>query len=131
MNRHRSRLNCIMIDCPAETFDASLAFWSEALGLRNTRVEGKEGRYVLLGETSGPLEIRLQKVDAVEKTRFHLDIETDDTGAEKSRLEEAGATEKYRHGDEYVLKDPSGNPFCVIHTDAEEIHASANEWESK
>ena len=131
MNRHRSRLNCIMIDCPAETFDASLAFWSEALGLRNTRVEGEEGRYVLLGETSGPLEVRVQRVDAVEKTRFHLDIETDNVAAEKQRLEGAGARVKYRMKDEYVLKDPSGNPFCVIHTDAEEIHSGANEWESK
>lgn len=128
MNTHRSRLNCIMIDCPAETFEQSLAFWSEALGLRDATVEGEEGRYVLLGEVQGPIQVRLQKVDAVEKTRFHLDIETDDTGAEKSRLEEAGASEKYRHGNEFVLKDPSGNPFCVIHTDATEIGSGANTW---
>ena len=128
MNTHRSRLNCIMIDCPAETFEQSLDFWSEALGLHDVTVEGEEGRYVLLGEVQGPIQVRLQKVDAIEKTRFHLDIETDDTGAETSRLEKAGATENYRHGDEYVLKDPSGNPFCVIRSEPEEIGPDANRW---
>ena len=79
-----------MIDCLDEHFDEAVEFWSEALGLAATV---DDGRYVTLGEIRGPLFIRLQRVKT--DAGFHLDIETDDFGAERKRLEAAGGIEAW------------------------------------
>jgi Glyoxalase-like domain len=57
--------------------------------------------------------------EKVSKERMHLDLETDDVEAEVQRLEALGAT-RYDHQQErgfdfWVLRDPWGNEFCVLH----------------
>ena len=49
-----------------------------------------------------------------ERNRLHLDVVADDREAEIARLVALGAT-RSREGDGYtVLRDPEGNPFCVV-----------------
>src|SRR5690606_31151433 len=91
---HRSRVSTLMIDCLADRFDESIAFWSRALGFKKPRRPAADQRYLTLGRIEGPLFVRLQKVE--DNPGYHLDIESDDINAEADRLEAAGARRKYR-----------------------------------
>lgn len=124
---HHSRISTLMIDCPDERFDAALAFWSAALGLRATRRPAARQRYVTLGVVEGPWFIRLQRV--TKDPGYHLDIETDSLPAEVARLEAAGARRKYRVKRWWVLEDPAGNAFCVIRPESEGFPAGAPAWD--
>jgi predicted enzyme related to lactoylglutathione lyase len=116
-----------MIDCLADRFDESIAFWSRALGLARPRRPAADQRYVTLGRLAGPLFVRLQKVD--DSPGYHLDVESDRVDREVERLEAAGARRKYRIKRWWVLEDPSGNAFCVIRPESEEFPDNANRWE--
>jgi hypothetical protein len=65
--------------------------------------------------------------DKVAKERMHLDLETDDIEAEVRRLEGLGATrsdhQQERGFDFWVLRDPWGNEFCVLHPNFPELLA--------
>ncbi len=126
-NGHHSRISTLMIDCPADSFEDSLAFWSEALGLKSRKPAAKQ-RYVTLGEIPGPLFVRLQKVDSAKHAGFHLDIESDSVAKEAARLEAAGARRKYHIKRWWVLEDPAGNPFCVIRPESEDFPEHARHW---
>ena len=109
---HYSRLTKIVIDVPAETHDAEVAFWSEALGRPLTRIErfpeyhGAE----LSDEGFGLLTQQLGHGPA----RVHLDIHTSDRAAEVARLHALGAT-LVDEGEHWaVMRDPAGLVFCVI-----------------
>lgn len=125
---HRSRLSTLMIDCLDSEFEASLAFWSEALGFRPPRRPAARQRYVTLGRLDGPLFVRLQKV--AEGPGYHFDIETDDIRAEVARLEAAGARSSRHVKRWWVANDPSGNAFCVIRPESDAM-SSANRWEAE
>lgn len=117
---HRSRLCQFVID--VADLNQGVEFWSAAL---QAEVES-------LGEASQPVYRRLRLPDSEirillqltadsksHKERMHLDIETDDIEAEVQRLEALGAT-RYDHQQErgfdfWVLHDPWGNEFCVLH----------------
>jgi hypothetical protein len=65
---------------------------------------------------------------------MHLDLETDDVEAEVRRLEALGAT-RYDHQQErgfdfWVLRDPWGNEFCVLHPNFPELLAQRRPWTS-
>lgn len=48
------------------------------------------------------------------RNRLHLDVMADDAAVEIDRLIALGAS-RSRAGDRYtVLRDPEGNPFCVV-----------------
>lgn len=108
-----------MIDCTDASFDDSVAFWSDALGLAPARKPRAGQRYVTLGCIDGPLFVRLQRVGR--DPGIHVDIETDAVPAEVERLEAAGARRKYRVKRWWVLEDPSGNAFCVIRPESDEL----------
>jgi hypothetical protein len=59
-------------------------------------------------------------------------LETDDIGAEVQRLEALGAT-RYDHQQErgfdvWVMGDPWGNEFCVLHPNFPELLARRRPW---
>lgn len=128
MKRHYSRVSTLMIDCPDTHFEASLAFWSQALGLAPARQSASGQRYVTLGRIEGPLFIRLQRVER--DPGFHLDIETDDMRAERARMEAAGGRTKYRVKRWWVMEDPGGNAFCLVRPESEAFPGNANAWPS-
>src|SRR5919107_1499532 len=72
--------------------------------------------------------------EKVAKERMHLDLETDDIEAEVQRLVALGAT-RYDHQQErgfdfWVMRDPWGNEFCVLHPNFPELLARRRPWPS-
>ncbi len=125
MQRHHSRISTLMIDCLHEHFDEAVGFWANALNLQPKRDPGDQ-RYVTLGPVNGPVFVRLQRVES--DPGYHLDIETDDMQAERTRLEGAGGRTKYQVKRWWVMEDPSGNPFCLVAPESEEFPANARAW---
>lgn len=124
---HHSRLSTLMIDCLDESFDDSVRFWSQALGLKPARRPAAGQRYVTLGPVEGPLYVRLQRVES--DPGVHLDIESSSTPKEAARLEAAGGRRKYRVKRWWVMEDPSGNAFCVISPESDGFPENAVAWE--
>lgn len=123
---HHSRVSTLMIDCLDDEFEASLRFWSAALGLSRPRRPAANQRYVTLGRIEGPLFVRVQRVDS--DPGYHLDIESDDLAAEVKRLESHGAADRRRVKKWWVLQDPSGNAFCVIRPESGDFPGGAHGW---
>lgn len=123
---HRSRLSAIVIDCLDDHFDDCLAFWSAAFGGPAPRTPAKGQRYVTLKAHPGNLNILLQRVER--DPGIHLDFETDSVPRETQRMEAAGAKRKYRVKTWQVMRDPSGNAFCVIRKQQPELLAKCEPW---
>ena len=126
---HHSRLSTLMIDCLDSEFEASLLFWSAALGFPEPRRPARNQNYVTVGKIEGPLFIRLQRVTT--NPGYHLDIESDDTAAEVSRLEALGAKNRRRVKRWWVVQDPSGNAFCVIRPESDDFPRNAKRWKTR
>jgi hypothetical protein len=121
-----ARLKDIVVD--ADHPAALARFWAAALdGYEVAPYDDEEvARLADLGltpetdtsvmvEGPGPrLCFHLMRGPRGERNRVHLDIAAEDAGAEISRLIALGASH-VRDGDGYtVLRDPEGNPFCVL-----------------
>lgn len=121
---HRSRVGVVLVDMPDEVYDEVEAFWSAAVGLP---VERENETYARVARLDGTW-LELQRTGPGTPPRIHLDVETDDVGAETARLVALGATVTERHDDYVVLADPGGHPFCVVPVQtgaAFEAHAHA------
>ena len=105
---HRSRIGIVLIDHPAEQYDAGLAFWAGAQGVRPVQ----DGPYASVGEI-GSLNLEVQRLGEG-PARVHLDIETDNVRAETARLQALGATVVDDRNDYVVMADPGGVVFCVV-----------------
>ncbi|MEX2494888.1 MAG: VOC family protein [Woeseia sp.] len=123
---HHSRISTLMIDCLDSEFEESLAFWSQALGMAVARKPASRQRYVTLGKIEGPFYLRLQRVSR--EPGYHLDVESDDPGAEIRRLEGIGARRKRRVKRWWVAEDPSGNAFCIIRPESDVFPGNARRW---
>ncbi len=127
---HRSKLSQIVID--GADLHAALAFWAGALGLPTAAAKIEEP-YATLGDIGG-LHIVVQRVPEPKttKSRVHLDIETDDIGAEVRRLEALGARRLEQHEGWWVMQDPGGNEFCVFgpHLSAD-FPAGTHTWDAQ
>jgi len=124
---HRSRLSSILIDCAASDYERGIEFWRSAFGReaipdddRYTTLKGPFGG-------DGGLLVGLQRVPR-EQRATHLDIETDDVGAEVSRLEKLGARVKARVGKHVVMTSPTDHAFCIVPVFRPDFPAGATEW---
>ncbi len=128
---HRSRLSTILIDCADDDFERSLEFWSAALGKPPNDPAATDERYVSLrgriGGDGGPI-VLLQRVSPDERA-VHLDIESDDVGAEVVRLEKLGARRIESVRDWWVMEAPSGHRFCVVPAQTPDFERSSNRWD--
>lgn len=120
---HHSRLAAISIDVPAEHEDASVRFWSGALG---EAPENQGDEYTTVGHVAGR-EVFVQRVGAPQ--RYHLDLETDDVDAEVARLEALGATRVEQVSTWWVMRDPAGNLFCVVRPQTDDFPGDARAWD--
>ena len=104
------------------TFDcadaAELAgFWSQVL--QRPVDDGAMEYFATIGAADPGPTLMFLKVDEdkTAKNRCHLDLNADDRDAEVKRVLNLGATyvdEHKEHGHQWtVLRDPSGNEFCV------------------
>ena len=116
---HRSRLTQLCIDVPEAVIDAEREFWCAATGWRyephrdaTSEFQGK--LYPPDGGTAHLLLQRLGPDDDGDRTRAHIDLDTDDRQAEVDRLVELGARLiGPGYGGWVVLEDPVGLQFCV------------------
>jgi predicted enzyme related to lactoylglutathione lyase len=128
---HRRRVCHFVID--VDDLDRGIAFWSAALDATEEPV-AEQSRHVYRRLVLPDSEIRilLQATSdrKVSKERMHLDLETDDLGAEVQRLEALGAVrwdhQQRRGFDFWVLRDPWGNEFCVLQPTFPELLAGAD-----
>ena len=101
---HRSRLCSILLDCSADTMEAGVHFWQQALGTTGRHTDDPTSPYVTLEGGAGGLQLSLQEVH--DASRIHLDIETDNVEAEVQRLEKFGARRKASIQTWWVMEDP-------------------------
>lgn len=112
------KIGSIVIRC--YEFDKMLAFWQDALGY--VPREPPTHDWVVLRDPAGRSpNLSLQRVPerrSGKRSRFHLDLYTNDRDAEVQRLINIGATRypwRYRPSSDFiVLEDPDGNLFCVV-----------------
>lgn len=108
---HRSRVGVVLIDHPAEAYDAAADFWQAARGGDR---RGDEPPYSSLDDLPGGVQLALQRTGSGSAPRVHLDIETDDVDAEVARVLALGAQVLERREDYAILTDPGGLVFCVV-----------------
>ncbi|AYY12187.1 VOC family protein [Actinobacteria bacterium YIM 96077] len=135
MTNHRSRLCHIVID--VDDLDRGVTFWSAALdATEEPLAEQSRHIYRRLRLPDSDIRILLHATNdqKVSKERIHVDLETDDIEAEVQRLEMLGATRwDYQHErdhDFWVLRDPWGNEFCVLHVEFPELLSRRPTWPS-
>ena len=101
------------------TFDAAdpralATFWSAVL--ERPVEDGANEFFAVIGGTPNWLFLAVPEGKTA-KNRMHVDLDADDLGAARGRLEELGATFVHER-DEYgvrwmTFQDPEGNEFCV------------------
>ena len=130
---HRSRVAHFVID--VEDLDQAVTFWSSAFDATEEPVNPASRHvYRKLRLPDAPVRILLQQTDdpKAAKERMHLDLETDDVAAEVKRLEALGATrwdhQTARGYDFWVMRDPWGNEFCVLHAGYPELLSRRTPW---
>lgn len=124
---HKSQLGGFIIDCNTDDLDQAASFWSAALGLvAIADPRSDEALYRRLETRPEDLEIEVQKVD--HPSRVHLDIETDDVGAEVARLERLGAKRISAVHSWVVMEAPTGQRFCLVKPYHSRFDETANSW---
>lgn len=122
---HRSRLGAVIIDCQTEDLTDATAFWSGVLG-EPARID-VDGKYALFEKKPNQPKVLLQAVD--HDPRVHLDLETNNTEAERARLEKIGAREVGRAKGWIIMEAPTGHRFCLISPQADDFPGDAARWE--
>jgi Glyoxalase-like domain len=111
---HRSALRKIVIDVGTSDteHDQEVAFWEAATGQTLTRFDRHPEYHgaELPGTAIGLLVQRLGRGP----NRVHVDIHSDDVGAEVGRLEQLGAQRVEEHEHWTVMRDPAGLLLCVV-----------------
>jgi Glyoxalase-like domain len=89
-------------------------------------------RRLRLPNTDIRVLLQLVPDDKHSKSRLHIDLETDDVEAERSRVEALGAASRtlveergYRF---WVMLDPFGNEFCIIQAEFPDLLSDASAW---
>jgi hypothetical protein len=112
------KIGAIVVRC--YEFDKMLRFWQEAL--HYVPREPAKGGWVVLRDPEGrgpnlSLDQHPEKRSG-RRSRWHMDLYTENRDAEVARLVKLGATRypwRYKASDDFVvLEDPDGNLFCVV-----------------
>jgi hypothetical protein len=111
---NRSLVDQLCIDIPDSAFEDEAAFWAVVTGWE--RRSGSRPEFDYLNRPPGmPLRILFQRVSDNPNgiCRSHLDLASDDVGAERLRHEVLGATTIRIMPDWTTLQDPAGLHYCV------------------
>ena len=109
---HHSRVSKVLIDVTPVVHDRELAFWQAVVGGHWPQPTVPEYHRVDL--PGQDFELSVQRLGEG-PSRIHLDIHTDNLEAEVERLEQVGARRVRQRGNLWVMQDPAGLLFCVIH----------------
>jgi hypothetical protein len=124
---HRSRVYAVVIDTPEAEAAQAASFWSAALGA-DAQPFPPAPQFTTLHQALPGLITAVQAVD--DAPRIHLDIETDDTEAEITRLIALGAEQISQWQECHVLRVPGGHLVCVLPVESapEIFNAQATAW---
>ncbi len=127
---HRSRLSILLLDLPPEHHAAGTAFWAGATG-RPVQPDPTYAAWASLGSFADGWHVEVQRTGVGTPPRWHVDVETDDIGAEVARLEALGAARlrDVGPGRFWQMTDPAGMVFCVVGIQTgEEFERHAVTW---
>ena len=122
---HHSRVSKVLIDVTPTDHDRELAFWQAVVGGRWPEPTVPEYHGVDL--PGQDFELSVQRLGEG-PSRVHLDVHTDDLESEVERLEQVGARRVRQRGNLWVMQDPAGLLFCVIH-DPEVSSENGQRWD--
>jgi predicted enzyme related to lactoylglutathione lyase len=124
---HHSRLCAVLIDCRTSDLEEAARFWGAALGRPvDLNHPASRGNYRMLETPADEPIVEIQRVD--HESRVHIDIETDDIGAEVARLTELGARVVDRLERWVVMEAPTGQRFCVVRIQRPGFPKNATRW---
>lgn len=111
---HRSVVDQVCLDIPAELYDREVAFWRELTGRELAASTGHPEFRRLVRPDDQPLHVLLQRLDEpLGQVRGHLDLATTDRAAETRRHVALGAREVAAYDDWTVLTDHAGSAYCI------------------
>ncbi|HVV76116.1 MAG TPA: VOC family protein [Mycobacteriales bacterium] len=105
------RLHGVVIDVPRAEHARAVAFWSAAFG-REPAVSAQYPDYAQFEDVTPGCYVLVQATGD-DSSRVHLDFATDDRDTDLERLAGLGAQEVTREHKWAVMRDPSGQPFCL------------------
>jgi hypothetical protein len=110
---HRSLVDQVCLDIPADVFDRELAFWLEVTG--REPVPSIRPEFQRLRRPGGQgLELLVQRLDdAGGEVGAHLDLGCSDRAAETDRHLALGARQVAAYDAWTVLADPTGSAYCI------------------
>lgn len=111
---HRSAVDQVCLDVPAELHDRELAFWQALTGRELAVSPGHPEFHRLRRPAHEPLHLLVQRLDdPLGEVRAHLDLAASDVPAETARHETLGARVVAVHDEWTVLTDPAGAAYCI------------------
>jgi hypothetical protein len=111
---HRSAVDQVCLDVPAELHDRELTFWHALTGRELAGSPGHPEFHRLRRPAHEPLHLLVQRLDdPLGEVRAHLDIASSDVAAETARHESLGARTVVVHDEWTVLTDPTGAAYCI------------------
>ncbi len=110
---HRSLVDQVCLDIPAELYDAEVEFWLTVTG--RELVDSIRPEFARLRRPADQgLELLVQRLDEpTGAVRGHLDIGCSDRAAETERHLALGAGHVATYDAWTVLTDPAGSPYCI------------------
>lgn len=117
---HRSLVDQVCLDIPADHHEAELAFWTELTGWELRHSSWADEFHSLVRPPGMPIRLLLQRLGEPEgPVRAHLDLATTDREAETERHRSLGARVRDQRELWTVLADPSGAAYCLTDRDPE------------
>lgn len=117
---HRSLVDQVCLDIPADRHEAELAFWTALTGWELRHSPVADEFHSLVRPPGMPIRLLMQRLGEREgSVRAHLDIATTDRAAETERHRSLGARVQHEHELWTVLSDPSGAAYCLTDRDPE------------
>lgn len=111
---HRSAVDQVCLDVPAELHDRELTFWHALTGRALIGSPGHPEFHRLRRPDGEPLHLLVQRLDEpLGEVRAHLDLAASDVGAETARHEALGARVVATFDGWTVLTDPTGAAYCI------------------
>jgi len=106
------RWTTAFLDLPADTFDATTAFWRSVTGSGLSPARGEHDEFATLVPRDGDPYLKVQRI-ADGPGGIHLDLHTDDVPGFVEQATSLGAQVEWS-GDHVVMTSPGGFTFCVV-----------------
>jgi hypothetical protein len=111
---HRARMVQVCVDSPQSVHAAEVEFWTALLAGRWVSSQAPEFAGKWHDDAGSPIQLLFQQLDEPDgPVRAHLDHGTDDLVAEVRRVLALGASDVRPGRGWHVLRDPTGQAFCV------------------